>query len=232
MFPLARRPCVELGAKAGNRPPWAVAVSSGAPCMEETNTCSRKRSRLEDLPESATVNKLVELVGRGKLSVSSASDLACCMATLPHLFVKVLLGPTLWSPYVSHLCGFSHPCTEVVDHPLPHRALQSFAGLGSSGKCVANAERDLHRWLRGLWGFELQAYEVAIPLQVAGLTNGSYKKQVVHLSLDNFLPFTRTKGSCQCPGQFSQSGQHIGESLSPKTASPYIWSSVMLRTPR
>ena len=39
------------------------------------NHC-RKRQRLEEYPESATVNKLTELIGRGKLCVSTAAEIA------------------------------------------------------------------------------------------------------------------------------------------------------------
>ena len=36
----------------------------------------RKRQRLEDYPESKTVHKLADLIGRGKLSVCGAAELA------------------------------------------------------------------------------------------------------------------------------------------------------------
>ena len=65
---------------------------------------------------------------------------------------------------------------KVSDHPVPHQALETFAALGASGQCKANIERDLHRWLQGLWGFELQAYEVSIPLQVPKIWIGFFKK--------------------------------------------------------
>ena len=53
----------------------------------------------------------------------------------------------------------------MVDDGLLHGAIQSFASLGSDCKYPANAERDLHRWLRDLFGFKLQTYTVWMDLQ-------------------------------------------------------------------
>ena len=36
----------------------------------------RKRQRLEDYPESKTVHKLADMIGRGKISVNSAAEIA------------------------------------------------------------------------------------------------------------------------------------------------------------
>lgn len=104
--------------------------------------------RLEDLPQSATVNKLVELIGRGKILVTSASDLATCVAT--SVFSK------LFSKYVKAI--FSTCLFISLPQIVRRRAT------------CHNCEWDLHRWLRGLWGFELQTYEIFILLQVAGLS--------------------------------------------------------------
>lgn len=76
-------------------------------------------------------------------------------------------------------CYYLNRCTskipwapEVADHEAPHAALEAFSTLGASGACPANAERDLHRWLAGLYNFELQAYTISAPLQVATSANG------------------------------------------------------------
>lgn len=55
---------------------------------------------------------------------------------------------------------------EVADHEVPHQALRAFASLGADGSRGANVERDLHRWLKGLWGVEIQTYTIEVPLQV------------------------------------------------------------------
>ena len=57
---------------------------------------------------------------------------------------------------------------QVDDHPtLPNPAVKAFASLGSDTKYGGNLERDLHRWLRGLYGFRLQSYTLTLNLQVA-----------------------------------------------------------------
>lgn len=98
-----------------------------------SNSPARKRQRLEDLEPSQTVGKLVELVGRGKISVSSACDLAGDI---------------------------------VKDHPIPNAAVKVFSSLGGHGQHPQNAERDMHRWLKKLYGLNLQTYVINVELQV------------------------------------------------------------------
>lgn len=95
--------------------------------------CGRKRQRLEDLGPSHTVDKLTELVGRGKLSVAAATDLAQSI---------------------------------VSDHQMPHQAIRAFSSLGSEGRHPQNAERDLHRWLKNVYGCQLQPYTMKVGLQL------------------------------------------------------------------
>lgn len=57
--------------------------------------------------------------------------------------------------------------SKVADHDnQAHECLQAFSTLGTDGLYESNQERDLHRWMAGLWGFDLQAYAVPIDLQV------------------------------------------------------------------
>ena len=66
-------------------------------------------------------------------------------------------------------CQFLRPVLagEIVsDHQLPHEAIRAFASLGANGKHPQNAERDLHRWLRALYGFKLEPYVLKMSLQV------------------------------------------------------------------
>lgn len=79
------------------------------------------------------MGKLTDLVGRGKLGVASACEIAQGV---------------------------------MQDHELPHAAIQAFASLGCNGKHPQNSERDLHRWMRCLYGFELQTYVLHLDLQV------------------------------------------------------------------
>ena len=48
--------------------------------MSPNELPARKKRRLEELKESATMNKLLDLVGRGQISVTSASEIAGCVA--------------------------------------------------------------------------------------------------------------------------------------------------------
>ena len=43
-------------------------------------------------------------------------------------------------------------------------ALVAFGSLGAHGSCESNQERDLHRWLRHIHGFQLAPYRVAMKL--------------------------------------------------------------------
>lgn len=46
------------------------------------------------------------------------------------------------------------------------KALQAMASCGKDGECEQNQERDLHNWLRGVWGFMLEPYCLQVPLEV------------------------------------------------------------------
>lgn len=50
--------------------------------------------------------------------------------------------------------------------PIP--AVKAFASLGTFGKNNANEERDLHRWLQGLHGIQLEVYNVRFSVQEFG----------------------------------------------------------------
>ena len=103
-------------------------------CSYNDPPLCRKRQRLEELGDSKTVQKLAELVGRGKCSVAAACEIA----------------------------------QGVVEdhHQLPNGAVRAFASLGANGNHPQNAERDLHRWLRCLYGFQLQTYVLKVDLQI------------------------------------------------------------------
>ena len=55
----------------------------------------------------------------------------------------------------------------VADHDIPHEALKAFSTLGAEGAHDGNCERDLHRWLRNLWNFNLEPYTIRVNLDVA-----------------------------------------------------------------
>lgn len=93
----------------------------------------RKRKRLEEYDRSALVERMIEMMGRGQLSVTAAA-------------------------------GLSQSC---VEDGMLHEAVAAFASLGNHGACPSNYERDLHRWLRTLFGFELRTYVVSMNLEAA-----------------------------------------------------------------
>ena len=53
----------------------------------------------------------------------------------------------------------------MVRDGIPQEAMTAFASLGSFGAHASNAERDLHRWLRGVYGVSLEPYFIEIMLE-------------------------------------------------------------------
>lgn len=91
----------------------------------------RKRQRLEGYRRSNTVEKMIEMVGRGSLSIAAAAEISQC---------------------------------NVADG-MVNDAIKAFASLGTNGQNPSNYERDLHRWLKSLFGFELRTYTVTMNLE-------------------------------------------------------------------
>ena len=89
---------------------------------------------MDSCQDSATVNLLLEQIGRGSANISAASDLARVMKS---------------------------ECKSNIP------ALDALASIGASGRCSNNNERDLHRWLRGMRGLQLETYEITLELQAS-----------------------------------------------------------------
>ena len=68
--------------------------------------------------------------------------------------------------HVSEICELAR---SNVQDGLPSESLVAFSSLGANGAYTSNQERDLHRWLRGLFGMELTTYKVPMKLTVAYL---------------------------------------------------------------
>ena len=66
---------------------------------------------------------------------------------------------------VSEICDLARA---NIKDGLPSAELEAFGSLGSGGRHTANQERDLHRWLRSLWGVKLTVYKVTMNLIVSG----------------------------------------------------------------
>ena len=92
-----------------------------------------RRKRLEEMPESKMMNKVIELIGRGRIHVSTAAELV----------------------------------RDSVADGLQSEVLDRFAAFGCHGECPQNTERDVQKWLRGLWNFNLEPYRITLNLQAA-----------------------------------------------------------------
>ena len=61
-------------------------------------------------------------------------------------------------------------CTDVaraiLQDGVEHETISKLAQLGAFGSSQSNAERDLHRWMKNLFGLSLQTYTVFLPLKV------------------------------------------------------------------
>lgn len=57
---------------------------------------------------------------------------------------------------------------QCKDGPAPE-PVTAMASIGAFGRHPSNAERDLHRWLKSLYGIDLQPYYVKMNLLVAVL---------------------------------------------------------------
>ena len=55
--------------------------------------------------------------------------------------------------------------TAMIRDGIPQEAVAAVASLGSFGAHASNAERDLHRWLRGLYGVTLEPYFIELMLE-------------------------------------------------------------------
>ena len=53
----------------------------------------------------------------------------------------------------------------MVRDGIPQEAIAAFASLGSFGAHASNAERDLHTWLRGIYGVTLEPYFISLMLE-------------------------------------------------------------------
>ena len=91
----------------------------------------RKRQRFETYEDSKTVDHLIDMIGKGQISVAGAISLSGTM----------------------------------VADGIPHMAVKAFSSLGTSNNFPMNGERDLHRWIKKLFGFRLRPYCVQVPLQ-------------------------------------------------------------------
>lgn len=65
----------------------------------------------------------------------------------------------------SHVSSAVDLANAAKQDGLKNDAIAALASLGASGKHSGNTERDLHTWVRGLGGIELEPYQVTLELQ-------------------------------------------------------------------
>lgn len=102
------------------------------------------------MDQSHTVDELLNLVGRGRIDVSCATDVA----------------------------------RAVLRDGVERETINKLASLGAFGHAQSNCERDLHRWLKNLFGLSLQPYTIYLPLKAifnrSGLQIKSFTTVVVY----------------------------------------------------
>lgn len=86
---------------------------------------------MDNLPTSKSVESLIDMIGRGRISVAGAVSLA----------------------------------NSMVDDGMTHKAITTFASLGTNNVHPGNSERDLFRWLRNVFDFSLEPFSVTMHLQ-------------------------------------------------------------------
>ena len=87
---------------------------------------------------------------------------------------------------VAHAQGLA---AAMVRDGIPQEAVTAFASLGSFGAHGSNAERDLHRWLRGLYGVTLEPYFINVMLESDdGVVDDNPLKGTVSTRIPVLLP--------------------------------------------
>lgn len=111
---------------------WFCVVLCSFPACGVQAGRSSKRRKIEEMTWSYCVEQLLTLVGRGRIDISCATDIA----------------------------------RAVLQDGVENETVSKLASLGAFGDCQSKCERDLHTWLRNLFGLQLQAYSIDVPLKV------------------------------------------------------------------
>ena len=89
------------------------------------------------MADSSTVDELLNLVGRGRIDISCATDIA----------------------------------RAVMKDGVSSEKIDKLSSLGNYGLSQSNCERDLHTWLKNLFGLRVQPYKIFIDLKALVLGN-------------------------------------------------------------
>ena len=75
----------------------------------------------------------------------------------------------------------------AVDEGLKVPALERLAKVGACGEFDNNAERDVHRLLKGLWGMDVEPYDIRLHLQVSWILEFKVLHLIVWFCLFLFI---------------------------------------------
>ena len=62
----------------------------------------------------------------------------------------------------------------AVGDGMVHEAVKAFSSLGASGAASSNCERDMVRWLKNLFNFNLEPYQITLHLQALDLVLSTF----------------------------------------------------------
>ena len=62
----------------------------------------------------------------------------------------------------------------AIGDGIVHEAVRAFSSLGASGAAPSNCERDMVRWLKNLFNFNLEPYQITLHLQVLDLVFSTF----------------------------------------------------------
>ena len=67
----------------------------------------------------------------------------------------------------AHVAEVADMARANIRDNVPSEALRCFASLGGEGNHASNTERDLHRWVKSLYGCNLEPYFVPLELNAS-----------------------------------------------------------------
>ena len=115
---------------------WSLNCSKHNHVHSLIHPCCRnlKRRKIEEMNRSSTIDELLNLVGRGRIDITCATDIA----------------------------------RAVMKDGVCNERVEKLSSLGNWGLSQSNCERDLHTWLRNLFGLRIQPYTIYVDLKAWG----------------------------------------------------------------
>ena len=88
----------------------------------------------------------------------------------------------------AHVAHAQNLAEAMVRDGIPQEAVSAFASLGSFGAHPSNAERDLHRWLQGIYGVSLEPYFIDLMLETEDVDEEAGKPLTASRRIPVLLP--------------------------------------------